>query len=381
MPIKDMNMEQLQARKAEIRGLIATATEEEINGFNTELDQIEAREAAIKEAAEKRRSIVQRVAGGAGIEVGTFQGAEQHQQTPDEIRNSQEYIDAFEKYVRTGSDAECRALLSTNVNGGTVAVPDFVYEIVKTAWENNKIMSLVRKVEVKGNMKVNFEISATGAVKHTEGGDAVSEENLQLGIVTLIPAMYKKWIGISREVYSLRGEAFLRYIYDELAYHIVKLIADDLIAAIAALPQTATATTPAAAKVTAAPELGAIAEAIGNLSDDATNPVIILNKSTWAAFKAAQYQANFAADPFEGLDVYYSNQLPAYSTAATGAVYGIVGDFDRGALANMPNGNEVDFIFDEYSQKKQDMIEVLGEQYAAAAPVASGAFALLAKPA
>ena len=193
--------------------------------------------------------------------------------------------------------------------------------------------------------------------------------------------MYKKWIGISREVYSLRGEAFLRYIYDELAYHIVKLIADDLIAAIAALPQTATATMPAAAKVTAAPELGTIAEAIGNLSDDATNPVIILNKSTWAAFKAAQYQANFAADPFEGLDVYYSNQLPAYSTAATGAVYGIVGDFDRGALANMPNGNEVDFIFDEYSQKKQDMIEVLGEQYAAAAPVASGAFALLAKPA
>lgn len=379
MEIKDMTMEQIEARKAEIRSLIQTATAEEIDSLNAELDQMEERAQALKEAAEKRAAILARVAGGAGqrVEGILAEGAS----TPEpEIRNSKAYIAAYEHYMRTRDDSECRALLSTNATNGTVAVPDFVYDIVKTAWEKNEIMSLVRKVEVKGNFKVNFEISATGAVKHTEGGAAVTEEQLVLGIVTLIPAMFKKWIGISREVYSLRGEAFVRYIYDELTYRIVKEIADDLIGTIAALPATATATTPAAQKVTAAPGMGVIAQAIGELSDEAANPVVILNKSTWSAFKAAGYAANFAADPFEGLRVLYSSKLPAYSSAAAGAVYGIVGDLGHGAMANMPNGDEVDFIFDELTQKKADMIEVLGQQFAAVGAVASNAFTLLAKP-
>ena len=77
-------------------------------------------------------------------------------------------------------------------------------------------MALVNKTEFRGNLKIGFEISGGEATVHTEGGGAVNEEELILGIVELVPASIKKWIAISDEVYDLRGEAFLRYIYDEL---------------------------------------------------------------------------------------------------------------------------------------------------------------------
>ena len=131
-----------------------------------------------------------------------------------EIRNSKEYIDAYAEYLKNGDDTECRGLLTENATNGTVPVPEIVYDIVKTAWDREGITRRVRKAYVKGNLKVGFEISGTDAAVHTEGGDPVAEETLVLGVVELIPQSIKKWISISDEVMDMRGEAFLRYIYD-----------------------------------------------------------------------------------------------------------------------------------------------------------------------
>ena len=183
---------------------------------------------------------------------------------------------------------------------------------------------------------------------------------------------------LEQETY-IGGEAFVRYIYDEIAYRVFKKVADTLIGKIAALPQTATATKPAAAKITGAPAIGLVADAIGNLSDEATAPVVVMNKLTWAAFKQAQYAAGYNVDPFEGFAVHFNNSLPAYSTASSGAVYAIVGDFRQGALANYPNGDTIEFTFDTLTRKKENLVEVLGELMVAAEPVANKAFTLIAK--
>ena len=106
-----------------------------------------------------------------------------------------------------------------------------------------------------------------------------------------------------------------------------------------------------------------------------------MNKATWATFKAAQYANGYAVDPFEGLPVRYNNSLPAYSAADTNDVYMIVGDLGYGALANFPNGDAVEFKFDELTKKKEDLVEVLGRMYGIAAPVACKAFTLVKKPA
>lgn len=297
-----------------------------------------------------------------------------------EIRNTKAYIDAYAEYLKSEDDSECRALLTENVSGGTVAVPEMVYDLVKTAWEREGIMSRVRKAYIKGNLKVGFEISATGATAHTEGSGKVTEETLVLGVVEMKPVSIKKWISISDEAMDLRGEAFLRYIYDELTYQIAKKAADQLVAAIVACGTQSTTTCVGVPAITSTTiTIGLVASALGQLSDEAANPVIMMNKLTWSAFKAAQYAAQVPVDPFEGLPVEFNNTIKAFSAASTGDTYLIVGDLGQGALANFPNGEEIEIKVDDKTLMEEDLIRVLGREYVAVAPVAPNAFVKVKK--
>lgn len=360
--------------RAEAVQLELEAEGADLEALEAEVDAIEERRAAI---IEERKQAAEAVLRGAGTPV--EEREEEVKMTNMEIRNSKEYIDAYANYIKTDSDAECRALLTENVSG-SVPVPEFVYEIVKTAWEREGIMSRVRKSYLRGNLKVGFEISGDDAVIHTEGAAEISPENLVLGTVTMVPQSIKKVVQISDEVYDMRGEEFLRYIYDELTYRIAKKAADELVAKIIACGTVSTTTCPGVPSITVATaSMGTVASAIAQLSDEADNPVVIMNKLTYAAFKEAQYSANFAADPFEGCDVIFNNTIKAYSAASTGNTYMIVGDLDHGALANFPAGEGIDFKFDELSLKKQDLIEVLGRQYVALGVVAPNAFVKVTK--
>lgn len=375
MEIKEMQMSDIEQRSAEIEELL-THEDADIDSLTKEVEVLEARKAEILAEVEQRKQEAEEA-----LKIGKeVEKVEERKMTDMEVRNSKEYIDAYADYVKNGKDAECRALLTENVSG-SVPVPEFVYDIVKTAWEKEGIMALVRKSYLKGNLKVGFEISGSDAVIHTEGSaDPVSEEELILGTVQLIPQSIKKWISISDEVYDLRGEAFLRYIYDELAYRIAKKCADELIAKIEACGTVSTATCVGVPVVTAASVAqGTIASAMALLSDEANNPVVMMNKATWAQFKAVQYAGNFNADPFENLPVVFNNTITAFGAATTGDTYAIVGDLGEGALANFPNGDEIEFKFDDKGQMKKDLIDVLGRRYVALAPVAPNAFVKIQK--
>ena len=377
-----LDTEQLETRRAELMTeLEAADTNEAMDAIQTEFDFIEERKAQIRLEIEQRKADMTDVIKGKGDVMETI---EERKKETMEVRNSKEYIDAYAEYIKTGNDLECRKLTSENdttPNGtGTVAVPEFVYDIVKTAWEREGIMSLVRKSYLKGNLKVQFEISGGDATVHSEGAAAVSEEALVLGIVELIPKSIKKWISISDEVYDLRGEEFLRYIYDELTYRIAKKAADEVIAKIQACGTVSTTTCPGVPKYQAASvAVGSVAQAMSLLSDEAANPVVIMNKATWGAFKAAEYAGSYPVDPFEGLPVVFNNTISSFAAATTGVTYAIVGDLGHGALANFPNGEGIDFKFDELSKKKEDLIEVLGREYVALGVVAPNAFVKIVK--
>lgn len=375
MEIKEMQMSDIEKRSAEIEELLKS-DDADIDSLTKEVEELEARKAEILADVEKRKKEAEEALK-FGEEVETM---EERKMSDMEIRNTKEYIDAYAEYVKSGNDAECRALLTENVNGGTVPVPEMVYNIVKTAWEREGIMALVRKTAMKGNLKVGFEISADGAVVHTEGGNAITPENLVLGTVNIVPQSIKKVLQISDEVYDLRGEEFLDYVYDELAYRIAKKCADLIIAAIEACGTASTATAVAVPVLTAS-TIGqaTIASAMALLSDEAANPVVMMNKATWGAFKAAQYDGNFNADIFEGLPVVFNNTITAFSAASTGDTYAIVGDLGHGALANYPNGQNIDFKFDDLSLKKQDLIEVMGREYVGLGIVAPNAFVKVQK--
>ena len=374
MEIKEMQMSDIEARSLEIEEMMK-ADDADIETLSKEVEELESRKAEILEEVEQRKKAAEEA-----LKLGNeIEKVEERKMTDMEVRNTKEYIDAYAEYIKYGKDAECRGLLTENASG-TVPVPEFVYDLVKTAWQREGIMSLVRKSYLKGNLKVGFEISGTDAVVHNEGGEAVSEETLVLGTVEMVPKSIKKWISISDEVYDLRGEEFLRYIYDELAYRIAKKAADELLAKIVACGTVSTTTCVGVPVITAASiAQGTVAAAMALLSDEANNPVIIMNKATWGAFKAVQYAGNFDADPFENLPVVFNNSLKAYAAASTGDTYAIVGDLGEGALANYPDGDGISFKFDDLSKKKDDLIEVLGRQFVAVAPIAPNAFVKISK--
>ena len=377
-----LDAEQIEARKAELKDELEKAeTNEAMDAIKAENDLLEERKAQIKLEVEKRKADMAAVVMGQGDVIEEVK--DERKKDKMEVRNSKEYIDAYAEYIKTGNDAECRNKITSENDTtpkGTVPVPEFVYDIVKTAWEREGVMSLVRKSYLKGNLKVGFEISGSDAIVHAEGAAAISEEDLVLGVVNLVPKSIKKVVQISDEVYDLRGEEFLRYIYDELTYRIAKKAANELIAKIEACGTVSTTTCPGVPKLTAAsPAVGTVAAAMAMLSDEAANPVVIMNKATWGTFKAAQYAGSFDVDPFEGLPVVFNNTITAASAATTGVTYAIVGDLGHGALANFPNGEGIDFKFDDMTLKKADLIEVLGREYVALGVVAPDAFVKIVK--
>lgn len=379
--------EEIEARKLELREEIESAEEtekveelkEEVEALVEEEEQLEEHEEEEKtaEELEERKVTAKEI-------------IKEERKMDKEFRNSNEYINAYAEYIKTNDDKELKSLITTNGyttgNSATIEVPDMVYDIVKTAWEREDLLSKVRRLSVKGNLKVQFEVSGDAAVKHMEGYGEVSEESLVLGVVSLTPISFKKWISISDEALDLRGEAFLNYIYDEITYRIAKKIADELVGIVAALPTSLSANGSgvydkvSANKITKAPAVGTIAEAIANLSDETRDITVVMNKLTYAAFKEAQYGAGYAIDPFEGATVVFNNTLPAYSAASANAVYCIVGDFNHGALINTPNGDGIELKFDDTTLMTSDLVRILGRRFAGVNAVADKAFCNIAKP-
>lgn len=386
--IKTMTEEQIDARIAEIRSAVENKTEgADFIAMSSELDELRARKQEIETARiqaeeEQRKEDLAAVIAGAGTET-EIRMEETKTMDSKEIRNSAAYIDAYANYIKSGDDKECRALLTENVSGGQVPVPEFVYEIVKNAWETDGIMSRVKKSYLKGNMVVTFEVSGDPAAIHTEGANAPSEENLILGVITLTPVSIKKWIKISDELVDMGGEAFLRYIYDELTNKIAKKAADTLLSKIIACGtvSTNTPTTSVAVGVVATTtiSIGLIASAIAQLSDQAANPVAIMNKQTWGAFKAVQAGANYGYDIFEGLDVVYNNSLKSFTAATTGDTFVIVGDLGEGALANFPNGEDITIKYDDLSEAEADLVKIVGREYVGMEVIGPNAFTKINK--
>ena len=381
--IKDMTIEEVEVRASEIQTEVESADETRMSELKTELDALEERKNELKQMATEAKETREMVAEGK-VDIETIETVikEEKRMTNKEIVATPEYRDAFANYIRTGEDKECRALLTENVSGD-VPVASIVYDIVKNAWEKEGIVARIKKTYVKGNLRVGFEISADGAFVHTEGQSvsSASAENLVLGTVNIVASNIKKFIYVSDEV--IDSTEFLTYVYDELVYQIAKKLADTVIAKIEACGTVSTNTPSvnvgvpvvSASSIT----LDTIAKAIAAISDQATDPVIIMNKATFASFKAVQAAGNYGYDPFEGLPVLFNNTVKAFAVATTGDTYAIVGDLGEGMIANFPNGEEIKIKLDDLSLAESDMVKIVGRQYVGVEVVGPASFAKIQK--
>lgn len=366
MEIKDMNLEEVIARM--------NAIPEELKKEGADIDALETEANSLIER--KNHLIAQKKAEVKAViedQGETITENVERTQTMENVitRNSPEYVNAYAEYIKTGDEKIVRSLLTENVNG-KVAVPEIVENRVRTAWERNEIWNRIPKSYLKGNYKVQFEISGSPAVFHQEGADPINEEELVLGIAQLNPVYFKKYIQISDEAMSLTGEAFLNYIYDEITYKIIITIVNGMLEGIANTSSTPAPNMPAVAHLHGAASVSDIINAEGQLQGDLSDVVVITSRSAYATYRALQLSSSFAYDVFDGLPVLFTDQLPA-------GVRAIVGSLADGVHANLPNGNNVEFKIDDTSiaVTSQDMVAVLGRMYAGVGLVRNMAFCVV----
>lgn len=353
-------------------------TAEEIEERADEMEaikaELEARKAAAI-AAEEARKAVENGAGETKEEI----KQEETRMSDLEIRGSAQYCEAYKKYIINNDDRECRSLLTTNASG-ELPVPVLVENIIKHAWESNTFLTKVTKTAFRGNLKVPFEKSADPAYVHTEGTTGLTEEDLQLGIVTLTPANIKKFIKISDESIAMGGEEFVTYIYNELAQRIMEKLVSELVAKANSADTTHGDTAIGIPKVTGAPSATIAQNAADQTSEEATDLCIVLNPLSISSFRDAAAGAYYGMDPFAGMTVIKCSALPAYSTASANAMYAIVGDL-KAFQVNYPEGEGVVTVWDPYTYAEDDMVKVVARQYAGVGVTAPGRLVKLCKPA
>lgn len=377
--IMALDMEGIEERRAQIREEIKAA------GDDAALDAIEAEKAIIEERiaalkVEQRKADMAAVLAGKGK---TKENMEEKRMDFKEFRNSKEYIDAYAEYIKKGNDREIRLLISQNagegVEGNRIPVPTYLEERIATAWENDPILSRVRRTNYRGNLEIPFEVSATDAVVHAEGAEPPQEEELVIGTVVIVPEFIKKWIQLTDTVIRLKGRKFLDYIYDEITYKITLEAARQGVLDILNAPATTSTSGIGVPVVSGAPSVTVIPEAAAYLSSEAGTPVVLMNRLTEIEFLNAQVAGSFSVDPFAGLTKLYTSALPAYSAAASGAPYVIVGNL-YGLQFNFPDGDDVEIIYDPYTKAEENLVKVVGRYFASHGVTSLGHFVKVAKP-
>lgn len=367
MEIREMNLEQIEERRAELAEEIKTADMERLNAINAELDQIEARKAEIKAQAEERAKVIEEVLQKPAEPTIITEERTPKKMTDREIRSTPEYIDAYVAYVKSGYDVkefekrmseasgdEANILYSTNASTGTIAVPVYVEDRINANWENNEILRRVKRTFFPGNVQVGVEMSAPSAVNHVEDQGAIAAEALEIQFVDLIPKYIKKMVKVSHAALELSGTAFLDYLYNEIEAKIFERLAKNVLSEMdnSDLVEQYTATGQA---ITTAD----IINASGLLGPNA-RPVLVTSRQIAASLKAAALTAQYGYDPFDGLEVVYANTEGIFLA-------------DLSAIqVNFPNGDVPKFIFDEYTDAPSNVVRIIGRLAAAVALVEKG---------
>lgn len=340
MNLKEMTVEQLEERRAAIANEIENP-DADLDALEKEAREIKDELEARKQAEAKKAEIRNAVAAGEGTVVRSMKMEEPK---VNEKEKRAAMLEAVAEYIKGRATSEQRAmLLTTGVSGGTVKVSDIVDDYIWTDWDKSQILSRIRKVYVQGNYSVGYEASATGAVKHTEGANAPAEETLTLAYINFVAQYFKKWIRVSDTVLALKGEAFLRYLMDEFGHQLAVALENAVVAEIEASDLSAKVTNPI--------DNTAAMAGFAALSDEATNPVVIISKTNYAAIMNARATTGAKIeDPFNGFEVLFNNTV-------TGL---LIGDLD-GVVANFPEGEDFKFVVDDKSLAEQDLVKIVGK--------------------
>lgn len=371
------------------------ALTEEANKIDEEVKDLEEQRSTLK-AQEERMSMAQTLSKTAIEERKT------QMENNNNVLASKEYNQLYADMIRGKVDEkevrsflEARALTTATSN---VPVPTIMEGFVETAWyEYGKFSRLVSETFDPAILKIPVEVSADGAVWHTEGDDAPAEETITLGQIILQPKMIKKWISLTDELMAMSADEFLRYISDELVYKVVLALDEAIInrsdangLGVIGITSSANASMVESSNVTAL-AFNTILSAISNLVtfDDLTiamNPATFFNGFMGLTdlqglpiFRITQDNNAKPQYYLNGYRVEFTQALKSFDSASANDPVIVVGDFRRGYRLNYPQGKNVITLVDPYTLATEDLVRMIGRLYVAGNVVKPKHFSVIKK--
>ena len=366
--IRQMSDAQIERRKAEISTALNTATAEQMDGFEAELEALEARKKELAQAGiEARRAKMAAVLAGSGNVIAVSPERETRSQADrlKEVVSSEAYLNAYVRGIQNGDNKECRAMLTELVTNGSVPIPKYINNVISVSWEDSQILPRLNQVLFRGNGIFPFELSSSRATVHEEGTAAPTEGEVQIGSVQITPEMVTKWLPYSKETMSLGGQQFVDHVYVNVEHEVFTECEAKAIAAVKAAPSTATKAK-ASVNVLSVPVIDATTmfTALGMISSRVRNPVAVMHRQTY--FK--QFMSLMGTDGHPIYNMVSDNKGPSYfingvevlftDALAAGTEF-IVGDLSA-ITVNAPEGLALEFTTDPYSMAEKGMVKVVG---------------------
>lgn len=160
-----MTWQQIEARLAEIQSDIETRgaelTQEQLDAYQTEINDLLAKRAGLVSAQEQRQAMLNDIAEGRtpARVIRTFDspGNTEQRQTPTDRFDTPEYRKAFMEYVCRGTEipAELRANATTTTTDASAVIPTTtLQEMIRTLSSYGGIYEKVRKLNIQGGVNV-----------------------------------------------------------------------------------------------------------------------------------------------------------------------------------------------------------------------------------
>ena len=215
----EMNVEQLEARQAEIAGMDTdSATTEELEARANELEAIKAELKAREERAAAEEALRQQVAAGADPVVKEFKEDKKMEENRFAI-NSPEYREAFLKNLQ-GKEltAEERAAVTATAAIPTVTMNEIVHRL-----ELNPLIAAVDVTNIPGYVTYPVESSVAEA-SWVAMGTASEDSADTLTSITLGAYKLIKTVEITADVEAMAIDAFESWLVSRLANKIEKAL-------------------------------------------------------------------------------------------------------------------------------------------------------------
>ena len=234
MEIKNMNLEEVLARKSAIKDELQndSLTLEAINGFETEINELNERKKELDATEEQRKLAIEKVSTMTDGVILEQRMVGEENMTKDVFTiESKEYRSAFLNKIRDIelNEVEARAF-TTAVGSAEAVIPkttqNKVLEVIK---QHAPLLAEINLLKVPGSVRIPVEDVVNAAVKHAENASITAAAD-KLKYVDLFGYEVVKLLQVSKSVTKMSIDAFEDWLATNLGKSLAAFIVNSIIA-------------------------------------------------------------------------------------------------------------------------------------------------------